>query len=1232
MAGSHSPQQPLTTIPLLKSCESCRQRKIKCSGDKPTCAHCARRHQPCIYRRSARYKRRLNGVALAAETGANDDAAEDTEAAAATAVSAALGGTNSTPNGGAPPTANAIGSQQQKSQPVPPPPPPLLAVQTNGQQHPSREPSLDENIPLAAFFGTMPINESDILPPSILQSMNFWMNDSLLTEPTTPSTAALPAAMSAAKPIPAMESVAKSAAIAPSASITMQQQQQQQQQNNMSLLNNLIPMDVALGLPPFINPISPSSDAGITMAGPSTNPLAALSSAHPSCASAFGFSPDFMQQLSQMQSLQIAPSSDSPYTSASMHSPLSAASPNPLLGQPDVNSLLPFPTSAFASLNLLSSLDSQRQRQRQPQQLQSRTPSVSSNVAALFSTAAISPASTNAIAPGGLLKSATAPPFTGNILQQAQTAALTAMTPSSSSGPHQIPMSNIPVLPNADGSNKRLESALNKIKASGLSYVSNSAASQASANHPISVDTVGITQPRARTTSVSMQMVDSPIEPPLDSAAASSTHNGLFSGIPPLSPLHAQARLSVDSAAHSVITSASNASSVPQMNNDTIPQMLKDIVQEHPELGSAELIYNLLITHVVHDCSRLAIYSARLFWLRVKEYKLAKYHLLAAIADASRSWTLPDSLRSALPQNIDETCYELAMRDAPTTPNNPSVVAVTALLVMASYEFKSARFAPMLEHNCLAFKMITQVKFRGAPFPWRGAKKIKDANGLDCNYQLLLRVFWRLYMVMYFSTEIFRIDAPEDRDFLPEMPERDDYFAQHVFVPDETAEFGFKMVPPPYDVPHNDRGDLMSILCELYIKQYKMANRFNRILRGEKTALSYITYLQEWDRQMLEWRDNLPQYLRDDLTELARHTQPLDVRRRRMNLEGLSEDEMWQKRHQWNRDVGRTMEVLYVHMMFDMSRLKAHRIALMLLLHEDLDMVRNFQCSKAFALQELPRLANTAPVSQSFEEDSEYFKRSAEAANSSASHVYDLLKFNYQFGFDLHAYTTLIISTLLQVGLVYVGRVQSSYPNLAWCAMLRLARILAMIRSLERWGPALYIFTNILKALGRPELILQVPSPQTRAELAANTRKPAAVASQGSRSMSVDSATTGDSCADNSCCYPQLHLSPGIAALDGSGNSTGKRKSCAGGGGEDGHGDEKRYEFHDHHHGDPHSVSGGPMDSPTTGSEDEDVTNPFPHDHVISHIMREQKVSTATFFSPTLPILAASLLHTNSGI
>ncbi|KAJ1928114.1 hypothetical protein FBU59_007159, partial [Linderina macrospora] len=258
--------------------------------------------------------------------------------------------------------------------------------------------------------------------------------------------------------------------------------------------------------------------------------------------------------------------------------------------------------------------------------------------------------------------------------------------------------------------------------------------------------------------------------------------------------------------------------------------------------------------------------------MRVKGYEVPKYYLLATIADACRSWTLPEKLRDSLPANLDEICYALAVRDAPTDACNPSMVSVQALLMLSSYEFKSARFAPMLEHHCMAFKIITAVKFRGAPYPWRGVRKTPDANGMDWNYQLLIRSYWRLYITLHFSVEIFRIDAPEDKDFMPDLPQHDDFFAEHIFVPDVTQEFGFRIAAPPYPISTTPMGDLLAVLCELFIKQYKISNRFNKVLRGEKTSRSYIGYLREWDRQMVEWRDSLPHYLRGDLAELARST------------------------------------------------------------------------------------------------------------------------------------------------------------------------------------------------------------------------------------------------------------------------------------------------------------------------------------------------------------------------
>ncbi|KAJ1736297.1 hypothetical protein LPJ61_000081 [Coemansia biformis] len=1110
----------------------------------------------------------------------------------------------------------------------------------------------DENTSLSALFRAAPIDEADILPPSILQSMNFWLNDSLLTAtaatgapgyggsggPTQPglSLAQLPPEMRAAQAVDSPAMAGRGALHTPEASRPP---------------SNLVPMDFALGLPGLAGSLGaipsstfPSSAAGFGGAGTFAG-LGVLPGG--SAGRSFSLAPDILQKLGQqLDEIHASAAGGGPYVGAQVHSPISSTSPNALFGSVDASTFAHLPTSALASLNLVNTLDARSTAGTVPP-LQG---AIGAGMPGLFSAAAGAspgplgiagvPAPTAAAGVGILSESmhpvsnTMSPAMTMDMAGRPfqQTLSLGNSALGGLPGHHSValpqgyPVFAVPSSSAAGAVNAEPYAHVGNAGAGGRAPGS-SAVSSASYLGPHATAHARLaTTAAAPPDQLALGLTSGAMPAAGDRSTAATAQGGAHVATSP-------AGLSADAsegataarlvmALDSPVGSGGGGGNLPQMNNAIIPQMLKDAAAAHPELGSAELIYNLLITHVVHDCSRIGIYNAHLFWMRVKQYKLPRFYLFAAIADATRSWTLSDELRLALPPNLDESCYALAIKDAPTDVAHPNILTALGLYVLASYEFKSARFKPMVEHSYLSYKYIISLKFRGVPFPWRAAKGRSDVGGVDCNYQLLIRAFWRICTALHYSIEIFNLDAPDDREYLPEFPRHDDFFVQHVFVPEEGEEFGFRTVPAPYAVPDSGSGDFFAVVCELAIRQFKLANFFNKVLRGDKTAIGYMNFLREWDRQLLQWRDGLPAHFSADLDTLARQTQPLDVRRRRMNLWGLSEDEMWQKRHQWNQDVGLTMEVIYLHIMLEKARIKGYRIGLMLLLHEDLDMVRNFQNSKALTIRELPVLHCAASVSCSFEEDQALFRSFAETVDQAALHLYDLFKFSCQFGCDLHAYTTMIVSALLQLSLVYVGQVQSKDPRLAWHAMLRLAHILAMIRSLDRWGPALYSFTNIIKALGRPEMVLQLPSPETRAELAADMRRSTNAVG---RALSVDSTVTSENACMDSCCQ-----SPLAAAADGRKDggaqpfsSKGKRKCTA----EDGHHDEKRYEFSSHQHGDPHSASahtGSPM------SEDDDMVNPFPPDHVLSHIMREQKVSTSTFFAPTLPILAASLLHANT--
>ncbi|KAI7833535.1 hypothetical protein BX661DRAFT_178574 [Kickxella alabastrina] len=47
------------TVPFLRSCERCRHKKRKCSGDRPSCTWCTSHNIPCRYRRTMRFKKQL---------------------------------------------------------------------------------------------------------------------------------------------------------------------------------------------------------------------------------------------------------------------------------------------------------------------------------------------------------------------------------------------------------------------------------------------------------------------------------------------------------------------------------------------------------------------------------------------------------------------------------------------------------------------------------------------------------------------------------------------------------------------------------------------------------------------------------------------------------------------------------------------------------------------------------------------------------------------------------------------------------------------------------------------------------------------------------------------------------------------------------------------------------------------------------------------------------------------
>ncbi|KAJ2810344.1 hypothetical protein H4S07_002723, partial [Coemansia furcata] len=147
------------SVPFLRSCERCRQKKRKCSGDKPACAWCTKHSIPCRYRRTTRFKKQLEGY----------------PGQLISALEASVSYSNSGPED----WGQAISPLTSGSQPWPTPQLPTSAPLIEAQGSVSPLSAGD----FARLFSVDMVPEASALPPDFLQLANSFITPFSATTP-----------------------------------------------------------------------------------------------------------------------------------------------------------------------------------------------------------------------------------------------------------------------------------------------------------------------------------------------------------------------------------------------------------------------------------------------------------------------------------------------------------------------------------------------------------------------------------------------------------------------------------------------------------------------------------------------------------------------------------------------------------------------------------------------------------------------------------------------------------------------------------------------------------------------------------------------------------------------------------------------------------------------------------------------------------------------------------------
>ncbi|KAJ1945608.1 hypothetical protein EC988_005718 [Linderina pennispora] len=179
----------------------------------------------------------------------------------------------------------------------------------------------------------------------------------------------------------------------------------------------------------------------------------------------------------------------------------------------------------------------------------------------------------------------------------------------------------------------------------------------------------------------------------------------------------------------------------------------------------------------------------------------------------------------------------------------------------------------------------------------------------------------------------------------------------------------------------------------------------------------------------------------------------------------------------------------------------------------------------------------------------------------------DVVQISFMLRLNVFTYGTTYVAIAGEMINVLISQLGINDRHVKWRTKTRLAHVLCLVRSLQHWAPALYLFVYAIRALSDPGLVLE-----------GNVKIPTLV-DLVSRKGAEDKPTDSDS------------------------------SKSAGVGGEQ-------------------ALVQAPEAAGEAGVPD--IPNPFPSNHIINLIVAELDLSLATFLAPAYPMLLLKIFAGNS--
>ncbi|KAJ1963375.1 hypothetical protein GGI12_002094 [Dipsacomyces acuminosporus] len=662
--------------------------------------------------------------------------------------------------------------------------------------------------------------------------------------------------------------------------------------------------------------------------------------------------------------------------------------------------------------------------------------------------------------------------------------------------------------------------------------------------------------------------------------------------------------------------------SVEVLEDDRVPPILEEYVSLIPGNPSASAIYKIMRETFKAPRMGMVSLNLELLWYMLHKSVLPRIVFYGHISSTIRCSAADLDIKSMVPPNIDESCYELALNEVPLIKDCSAIWGAIGLCMIARYEFQSARYKEMVAHADMALNVMYRIKFEGYSYPWHDIPAdYKESFG----FQYLLAIFWKCFLWKMIASMLIDQDMSINHRFdrLPDYSSKtyDLYTAGEKYDVDlmemipENSWFGANPDNPPklrFSGPSDP--EFMQLRPEgspcfdraatsgpyyqqLFAMFYKFLILQSKAKCGTIGLIQLLKGLWVFRERMRIWRYSLPQRIALNAEKVSEY---LDT----IKLESSASPRDIDLQASHLKDT--TMLLLVYHMFL----IRVNRFAMKMMLGEPLNLPPPDISTAAFGIRDLYDSAKSPKiVTDNLGMMNIYFHICRIQALESTNSLCNIVQAAYSCKFNFYTLGSPFIFSIYELLVTYVSFLRSHDKNIAWRSKSRLSNVFNILRMLRHWAPALHIFVAGIKALSDQSLCLEEPSDYNAFER--DMIQPAMLAMTGSPISSADVSEDEDEAAPSK--RRRTHRNQG-QPLESTKDARANIRTSTAPIGARVPSDLKRDETLSYRAADPIP----------------EFPNPYPPNHIISLIIKDLGLSLAEFLAPSYPILLLKLMPSAS--